>query len=95
MRHLVLAGAVACLMGAVPVSAQSARDATERASAGTMDLHVDATDLDRRIFRVRQTIPVARGGSVAFRYPEWLPGNHAPRGQVEKVTGLVFRAGGC
>ena len=61
---------------------------------GTMEIHVDATDTARRIFRVKQTIPLARGGLVTVRYPEWLPGNHAPRGQVEKLTGLRFSAGG-
>jgi predicted metalloprotease with PDZ domain len=60
---------------------------------GTMVLDVDATDIDRRIFRVRQEIPVARSGELVLRFPEWLPGNHAPRGQIEKLSGLTIRAG--
>jgi predicted metalloprotease with PDZ domain len=61
---------------------------------GTMELDVDATDTERGIFRVKQTIPVARGGRTTLLYPKWLPGNHAPRGEIEKVAGLVIRAGG-
>jgi predicted metalloprotease with PDZ domain len=61
---------------------------------GIMRLEVDATDLAQRIFRVRQTIPVSQAGPMTLLYPEWLPGNHAPRGAVDKVAGLVIRANG-
>lgn len=61
---------------------------------GTLKLSVDATDLDRRIFRVKQTIPVSKAGPMVLLFPEWLPGNHAPRGQVEKIAGLTITAGG-
>ena len=62
---------------------------------GTMTLAVDATDTDRAILRVRQTIPVAQAGPLTLRFPEWLPGNHAPRGQIEKLAGLELRANGA
>jgi predicted metalloprotease with PDZ domain len=61
---------------------------------GTMTLAVDATDLDRAIFGVTQTIPVAASGPTTLLFPKWLPGNHAPRGEIEKVAGLVIKAGG-
>jgi len=61
---------------------------------GTMQLEVDARDHDQGIFRVTQTIPVAKAGPLTLLYPEWLPGNHAPRGEIEKLTGLKFTAGG-
>ncbi|MFZ4746624.1 MAG: M61 family metallopeptidase [Sphingomonas sp.] len=61
---------------------------------GTMMLKVDATDLDQNIFRVSQTIPVSKSGHMTLLFPAWLPGNHAPRGQVEKVAGLVIKANG-
>ena len=60
---------------------------------GTMTLKVDVTDLDRAIFRVQQRIPV-ESGPVTLLFPKWLPGNHAPRGQIEKLTGLVIKANG-
>jgi predicted metalloprotease with PDZ domain len=61
---------------------------------GTMTLTVDASDPAQGIFHVTQTIPVAQAGRLTLLYPEWLPGNHAPRGEIEKVTGLKFTAGG-
>ncbi len=57
---------------------------------GTMRLKIDATDLNRKIFSVEQTIPVWKSGDTVLLYPAWLPGNHAPRGQIEKVVGIKF-----
>ena len=61
---------------------------------GVIQLSIDATDLDRRIFRVRQTIPVAKAGPLTLLYPEWLPGAHSPRGPISSLAGLVIRANG-
>jgi len=61
--------------------------------AGTLKLHVDATDLDHRIFRAHEEIP-AKPGALILLYPQWLPGNHAPRGPIDKLAGLVIRANG-
>jgi predicted metalloprotease with PDZ domain len=66
----------------------------EGAYPGTMSVEVDARDTARNIMRVRQTIPVAKTGKVTLAFPEWLPGNHAPRGQIEKVAGLLIKANG-
>jgi predicted metalloprotease with PDZ domain len=61
---------------------------------GVLRLDVDATDLDRRIFRVKETIPVPRAGPMTLLYPAWLPGNHSPSGPLDKLAGLVVRANG-
>jgi predicted metalloprotease with PDZ domain len=61
---------------------------------GTIRLEVDATDTTQRIFRVKEHIPVATSGPMTLLVPEWLPGNHAPRGQIEKISGLTFTADG-
>jgi predicted metalloprotease with PDZ domain len=58
----------------------------------TLRLEVDATDLDHRIFRVREEIPVD-AGPLTLLYPQWVPGGHSPRGPVEKLAGLEIRAG--
>ena len=58
-------------------------------------LSVDATDLERHIFNVRETIPVRGGESVVLLYSEWLPGNHSPTGRVDKVAGLMISANGA
>src|SRR6266700_4810874 len=57
---------------------------------GTIQLTVDASDVTRAIFRVHEHVPVAAPGDFVLLYPKWLPGNHAPTGQINKVAG--FRA---
>ncbi len=61
---------------------------------GTMILNVDASDTDQNIFKVTQSIPVVQSGPMTLLFPKWLPGNHAPRGEIEKLAGLSFKAGG-
>jgi len=62
---------------------------------GTIKLAVDATDTTHGIFRVHETIPVpANTGDLILLYPQWLPGNHSPSGPINKVAGLVIKAGG-
>jgi predicted metalloprotease with PDZ domain len=68
--------------------------ARDIAFPGTVRLSVDATDIERAIFKVKQVIPVTASGPTTLLFPEWLPGNHAPRGQIEKLAGLVINAGG-
>lgn len=64
---------------------------------GTLRLHVDATDTVRGVFRVEQTIPVPpelAGKRMALLFPKFLPGKHAPRGEIEKLAGLEIRSNG-
>jgi predicted metalloprotease with PDZ domain len=42
---------------------------------------------------VVETIPV-RPGPLTLLYPQWLPGNHAPRGPINSLAGLRITAGG-
>jgi predicted metalloprotease with PDZ domain len=60
---------------------------------GTLRLSVDATDIEHRLFHVRESLPV-RPGPLTLLYPKWLPGNHAPTGPIEALTGLVISGGG-
>ncbi|MDQ3079320.1 MAG: peptidase M61 [Pseudomonadota bacterium] len=103
-RALALSFALPFLL-AVPAAAQNSAPqplpivstisaARDVAYPGTMRLAVDATDIDQHIFRVRQTIPVAAAGRMTLFFPQWLPGKHAPRSELEKLAGLVIRAGG-
>jgi predicted metalloprotease with PDZ domain len=66
----------------------------DTAYPGVIELSVDATDLDRRIFRVRETVPIAGPGPLILLYPQWLPGNHSPSGELNDFAGLVIRAKG-
>jgi predicted metalloprotease with PDZ domain len=100
--------ALAAILVATPISAQQAvRSAPQpqayapalpalkdEAYPGVVTLDVDATDLDRRIFNVRQRIPVAKSGPLTLGYAQWIPGNHAPRGPIYNYAGLKITANG-
>src|SRR5262245_66581228 len=60
---------------------------------GTIHLAVDATDVTRHIFRVKETVPV-QGRSLTLLYPKSHPGTHSPTGRIDELAGLVTRAGG-
>jgi len=61
---------------------------------GMLTIDVDATDTARAIYRVKQTIPVSGAGPMTLLLPEWLPGNHAPRGPIHQLAGLRITANG-
>jgi predicted metalloprotease with PDZ domain len=66
----------------------------DEAYPGVITVDVDARDVARGIVTFRQRIPVKGAGPLTLLYPEWLPGNHAPRGQIDKIAGLEFSAKG-
>ena len=103
-RALLLAAA---LLSTTPVFAQQAAGPSalpmpaeipapkDVAYPGTIKLAVDATDTTRGIFRIHETIPVPQGTSdFILLYPQWLAGNHSPSGTINKLAGLVIKAGG-
>ena len=61
---------------------------------GTIALHVDATDVQRRIYTMHETIPVPHAGALTLLFPQWNPGDHAPNVPLEKLAGLVMTAQG-
>ncbi len=71
----------------------------DRPYPGVMTVAVTADDLDRRIVRVRETIPVATtarsGGEMVLLYPQWIPGGHAPEGPIDRLAGLTITADGA
>jgi len=79
---------------ALPVALAPIPAAKDEAYPGVIKLHVDATDIDRRLIQVRQTIPVSGPGPLVLFYPQWIPGNHGPVGPVANVGGLTFTANG-
>jgi predicted metalloprotease with PDZ domain len=60
---------------------------------GALQIHVDATDLAHRVFRVHEVVPAAPG-PLTLLYPAWLPGHHSPTGPIDKMAGLVVKANG-
>jgi len=79
---------------ALPVALAPIPAAKDEAYPGVIKLDVDATDIDRRLIQVRQTIPVSGPGPLILFYPQWIPGNHGPVGPVANVGGLTFTAEG-
>ena len=80
--------------GPVPVAQPPAiSDPQDILYPGVIGLAVDATDTDRRIVQIRETIPVSAPGELVLLYPQWLPGDHAPEGTIDRFAGLIIKAG--
>ncbi|WP_427791931.1 M61 family metallopeptidase [Brevundimonas diminuta] len=107
MKHFLLAVSAAALLQsaggaalaqvgtpALPVALAPIPAAKDVAYPGVIKLDVDATDIDRRLIQVRQTIPVSGPGPLVLFYPQWIPGHHGPVGPVANVGGLTFTANG-
>jgi predicted metalloprotease with PDZ domain len=60
---------------------------------GVIQLSIDATDLDRKIVRVHEVIPV-EAGALTLLYPQWQPGTHAPEGAIDRFAALEIQANG-
>ena len=69
-------------------------DARDVPYPGTLQLTVDATDVTRGIFRIRERVPATGAGDLVLLYPKWIPGGHTPRGDIDKVAGFKFSANG-
>ena len=61
---------------------------------GVMSLDIDATNTAQGIFVTHETLTGAKPGPMTLLFPKWLPGNHSPSGQIDKLAGLHIRAGG-
>ena len=61
--------------------------------AGTISLSVDLTNVNARILKVHESIPV-KPGEIILLYPQWLPGTHSPSNPVSDMAGLVITADG-
>jgi predicted metalloprotease with PDZ domain len=106
MSSRLTLAAIAALALAYPATAQNSRPQPVTVTdivpepidtpytPGAMTLEVDATDTERAIFHVRQSIPVEPGKRLTLLYPQWLPGKHGPRGALAELAGLKFSANG-
>ncbi|HKI68574.1 MAG TPA: M61 family peptidase, partial [Verrucomicrobiae bacterium] len=56
-------------------------------------LHVDATDVARKILHARLEIP-AQPGQLTLVYPKWIPGEHGPTGPINDLVDLKMSADG-
>jgi predicted metalloprotease with PDZ domain len=75
----------------VTLLAVSAPRAATAASPAT--IRVDLRQAPQAIFHADLSFP-AKPGPMRLAYPRWIPGDHAPAGPIENLTGLVFTANG-
>jgi len=62
---------------------------------GTIRLDIDASDTQRGAYRVTETIPLTSGTrNLTLLFPQWLPGNHGPRGPLAELVDVRFLADG-
>src|SRR5277367_2827867 len=61
--------------------------------APTIKISVDASEAPRKIFHAKLAIP-AQPGTLTLYYPKWIPGEHAPDGPIDDLTGLKFMGNG-
>lgn len=66
----------------------------DRAFNGTIKLLVDASDVARRIVRVKQSIPLQAAGKLTLLYPQWEPSSHARTISAANLAGLEIRSSG-
>src|SRR4029079_18176276 len=85
--------ALLCLYCVVTADAADIPAPRDVVYPGTLTLSVDLTDLDRRLFIVRESLPV-KAGPLTLLYPQWFPGTHGPNGPINLLAGLMITVGG-
>jgi predicted metalloprotease with PDZ domain len=81
------------LLAALPALSAEPAPAGEVPKARAIALEVDLRDAPRRRLLVHEVFQVAPG-RLLLRYPKWIPGEHAPNGPINGVTGLTLTAAG-
>ncbi len=80
---------------AVPVSSPVPEPEDTPYPGGPIQLDIDASDTQRGTFRVTETIPLEPGArKLILLFPQWLPGNHAPRGPLAELVDVRFLVDG-
>jgi predicted metalloprotease with PDZ domain len=64
----------------------------DRDYPGVLRIAVDAHDVERRIVHIHETLTAPPEDLVLY-FPKWIPGQHAPGGPIDRMAGLVIRAG--
>jgi predicted metalloprotease with PDZ domain len=101
MSRFIAAALAVSLLVASPLPAVAAPATMEGnwrprdvAYPGIVRVEVDATDVERGIFRVKQHVPVKGKRRITLLFPKWVPGNHAATVRIERLVGLVIRSAG-
>jgi len=86
-----LFAALLCAAASAPGYPQGVAQPVDQPFPGTIELSIDATNINQKIFGVHEHIPV-RPGKLTLLYPEWLPGEHAPSAQLAQMAGFKITA---
>ena len=58
-----------------------------------IQITADLSEAPRKLFHAEVDLPVTPG-PLTLTTPKWIPGEHAPNGPVQEITGVVFTADG-
>ena len=64
----------------------------DQAFPGGLELCVDATDTDHKVYRVHEVVSMAAGRPVTLLYPQWETASHAPTASVAALDQLAASA---
>ena len=90
MHFATRPGLLAGLFLAAVANAGQAQDIpqpVDKPFPGTIELAIDATNVNQKIFGVHEHIPV-QPGKLTLLYPQWLPGEHSPTAQLALMAGF-------
>jgi predicted metalloprotease with PDZ domain len=103
---VMAAHAIGQLTAATPAEAQQATQPTQvlhalpipapvdREFKGVIEVTVEATDVARKLFVIRERVPVQQTGAMTFLYPRWETASHGPSLTVTNLAGLAVEADG-
>jgi len=91
LRILSLIVLLSSAAAALPALSQDIPKPLDQPYAGTVQLEVDVTNVEQKIFNMHEVIPV-KPGRLTLLYPKWIPGNHSPTGPIALLAGLTLSA---
>ncbi len=77
----------------VALAAASLFVAAAAAQKTPIKITVDLSEAPRKLYHAEIDVPV-KAGPVTLVTPQWIPGNHAPSGEANAITGVIFTADG-
>jgi predicted metalloprotease with PDZ domain len=87
MHKLLAATATLLLTSAAPVLLAQAQKTPIR-------ITVDLSEAPRHLYHAEIDLPVTPGKPATFITPQWIPGDHAPNGEANAISGVQFTANG-
>lgn len=103
---LLVAGCAIGFLAATSVQAQSVKQPVQVLNslpvpapvdhefAGVIEVNVEATDVARKLFVIREVMPAQQAGSMTLLYPRWEAASHGPSLTVTDLAGLAVEVDG-